>query len=270
MNQTADTQSSNTNKRKNLHRLKKALLIVLAVIILLIAIFLVYTSQYYHAGTSAEAYIENSADIPYKLTTGKVKVSRESNFLLFDGPGTDTAIIFYPGAKVQTEAYAPIMYLLAQEGYDCFLVDMPFHLAFFGMNRAEEIMKDHLSYNDWYMAGHSLGGAMAGNYAAEHLDEFKGVIFLAAYPTKSLKKDGFRALSIYGSMDGVLNREHYEKYKEYMPDDFTEVVIQGGNHGQFGDYGHQKGDGKAGISAADQWSQTADAVDQFMKKGRSN
>ncbi len=246
----------------------KILVTLLVLVIALAAVFGLYVSQYYHAGEQAKSYINNDESIPFKYTDKKVNVVHEKNDWLFDGPGKGTAIIFYPGAKVETEAYAPILYLTAQLGYDCFLVDMPFHLAMFGMDRAENVMSDHPDYSHWYMAGHSLGGAMAGNYAAEHLDEFDGVIFLAAYPTKSLKKDGFTVLSIYGSEDGVLNRNHYKKSLSLMPENFKEIVIDGGNHGQFGDYGFQKGDGKAGISAEKQWQQTAEAIvkNLFMEK----
>lgn len=230
----------------------------------LVTAFFIYTGSYYHAGETAKAYIANSENIPVKLTDSEVRVSKEDNGYLFDGPGTDTAIIFYPGAKVQTESYAPILYLVAQEGYDCFLVDMPFRLAFFGMNKADDVMADHPEYEHWYMSGHSLGGAMAGNYAANHLDEIDGVIFMAAYPTKSLT--GSRVLSLYGSNDGVLNMDHYQESMSYMPDDFTESVIEGGNHAQFGDYGKQKGDGEAEISAAEQWSKSITAIAEFMER----
>ncbi len=50
-----------------------------------------------------------------------------------------------------------------------------------------------------------------------------------------------------------------------MPDDFTEVVIDGGNHSQFGDYGRQAGDGKASIREEKQWTEAAEAVKQFLQ-----
>lgn len=224
---------------------------------LLIAAFFIYTGNYYHAGDTAESYM---------VSSDSVAVIEENDGYLFDGPGMDTLIIFYPGAKVQTESYAPILYHLAESGYDCFLTDMPFHLAFFGMNKAENVMADYPGYRYIYMAGHSLGGAMAGNFSAEHREEIRGVIFMAAYPTKDL--EGSMVLSLYGSLDGVLNREHYQDSMPHMPYDFTEVVIEGGNHAQFGDYGKQKGDGEATISAEKQWNESATAITNFMEKDK--
>lgn len=59
-------------------------------------------------------------------------------------------------------------------------------------------------------------------------------------------------LSLYGSEDQVLNREKLAQSHALMPANFTEAVIQGGNHAQYGDYGAQKGDGTATITAEEQ------------------
>ena len=82
-------------------------------------------------------------------------------------------------------------------------------------------------------------------------DKLRGVIFCAAYPIGKLP-DGLFCLSVYGSNDGVLNMDKYEDAKIYFPHDFTEVVIEGGNHAQFGNYGAQNGDGMAFISSEEQ------------------
>lgn len=128
-----------------------------------------------------------------------------------------------------------------------------------GQNKAESIQQMY-DYEQWYMAGHSLGGAMAASYANKHLEDLDGLILLAAYPTKSLEKEGFTVLSLYGSEDRVLNREKLESGRAIMPDDYTEICIAGGNHAWFGNYGEQSGDGKASISREEQQEQTVEAV----------
>ena len=139
---------------------------------------------------------------------------------------------------------------LAQRGIDCFLVEMPFNLAFLDMNAASSILDVPAdgSYERWFLAGHSLGGAMAANYAADHPKQLSGLVLLAAYPTKSLQTAGFPVLSIYGSNDGVVNRSRIEEGRSLMPPIYEELVIEGGNHAQFGSYGAQDGDGEALIS----------------------
>lgn len=41
----------------------------------------------------------------------------------------------------------------------------------------------------------------------------------------------------------MLNRDKYNDSLKYMPADFNELVIEGGNHVGFGSYGAQAGDG---------------------------
>ncbi|MCD8018190.1 MAG: alpha/beta hydrolase, partial [Clostridiales bacterium] len=219
---------------------------------LLLGVLLIwYASDYYRADeTVSEQYLQS---------TDSVVVSVIAQGYYFDGEGTDIACIFYPGAKVEYTAYAPLMMNLAENGIDCFLVEMPYNLAIFGINRADRILEDY-EYAHWYLSGHSLGGAMAASYASEHLESLDGLILLASYSTTSLDADEFQVLSIYGSEDQVLSMEKLEEGRQYMPEDYTEVCIIGGNHAWFGFYGEQEGDGKATISREEQWQQTADAV----------
>ena len=104
---------------------------------------------------------------------------------------------------------------------------------------------------------------MAANYAAEHSENFDGLILLAAYSTKDISQTTLRVLSVYGSEDGVLNRESYEKNWSKLPEDTTEVVLDGGCHAQFGSYGPQDGDGIPSISGEEQVRQTAEAIAAF-------
>lgn len=90
-----------------------------------------------------------------------------------------------------------------------------------------------------------------------------GVILFAAYPMKKLD-DSLQELSIYGSEDRILNRQALRQGREYAPADFTEYVIRGGNHAGFGNYGFQKGDGEATISAEDQQKEAVRAVMNFV------
>lgn len=183
-----------------------------------------YVNDYYHTDENIQEYLQKKES---------VSVTEMSDGLYLDGPGDETALIFYPGAKVEYTAYLPLLCELADQGIDCFLVRMPCNLAFFGQNKAEKIM-DSYEYEHWYLSGHSLGGAMAASYASGHLESLNGLVLLAAYPTKSLKSDSFSVLSLYGSEDGVLNMDKVKEGNPYMPADYAEVCIEGGNHAQFG------------------------------------
>lgn len=138
---------------------------------------------------------------------------------------------------------------------------MPYHLAVLRPDAAEQVMEDFPDVEYWYIGGHSLGGAMAADFAASEGQNLCGLILLAAYPTKDL--GGLPVLSIYGSEDGVLNREKYNASLSFA-NSLTEHVIEGGNHAGFGDYGPQKGDGAARISNEQQWQTTVQFIMDFI------
>ncbi len=238
-------------------KMKKILLAILLVVIILFGGMGIYLGNYYHS-VDVEKYLTTSSD---------VTVEEVENGWFFDGASEDAALIFYPGAKVATEAYAPLMYELAANGIDCFLLDMPCHMAFFGMNRAKDIMSEY-DYSTWYLGGHSLGGAMAANFSASYLesnpDGISGLLLLAAYPTKDLSAYDLSVVSVYGSEDQVLNMDRIVSGRDLMPENYAEICIDGGNHAGFASYGKQKGDGQATISAEEQWEKTLEAALQLL------
>lgn len=230
-------------------KIRKKRYIALVIVAALLAAFLAYTADYYRADAEAEAALASDA---------AVQVSRTGYGWLFDGPSDDSALIFYPGAKVEETAYAPLLHGIAAEGMDVCLVKMPFHLALFGLNKATDVMERY-AYANWYIGGHSLGGAMAAEYAASHGDRLDGVILLAAYPTKALD-NSLVEISIYGSEDTVLNMKKVVSGRSYAPANYAEFEIEGGNHAQFGSYGIQKGDGTAAITEDEQQRRTTELI----------
>lgn len=233
---------------------KKRWLIPVVVIAALAVIFVVYTSDYYKADETAVKALASDET---------VAVSQTEYGWLFDGPSEETALVFYPGAKVEETAYAPFLRSLAESGVDVCLVKMPFHLAFFGKDKATAIIESG-AWQQWYIGGHSLGGAMAASYAADHPDALDGVVLCAAYPTKALDEDLTEVL-IYGSEDGVLNLTKVSEGAQYAPPDLAEHIIDGGNHAQFGNYGEQSGDGTAAISADEQQKEAVNVITEAIK-----
>ena len=112
---------------------KKILIGLLIVVAILIVISLVYLNTYYKADNVVEDYLKNT----------NVKVERINKGYFFDGPGEDSALIFYPGAKVEYISYAPLMNKLAANGLDTFLIKMPFNIAFFDTNAADPIINKY-------------------------------------------------------------------------------------------------------------------------------
>ena len=228
-------------------RLKIALITIISLILLLIGAFFVYVSDYYRADDVAIAVMQNEPTV------------RAQDDLIILSPTTpsDTALIFYPGAKVEYFAYLPILEKIKQNcGITCILTKMPFNMAIFDANAADKIIDQFPDIKNWYIGGHSMGGAMASDYASKHQDKVKGLILLGAYiygnyPAKN-------ALTVYGSFNtSVAEKLNYTD---------NIVVIEGGNHAQFGNYGRQKGDPDATISSEEQQNIAVEAINKFLEE----
>lgn len=228
----------------------KKLRIAAAILLILLAVltggFFWYVSDYYRAEDVAVSVLAQADGIA---------VQDNLTILSPSVPG-NTAIIFYPGAKVEAVAYLPLLDQIRRTGVTCILVDMPFHMAIFDPNAAEDVIAEFPEISHWYIAGHSMGGAMASQFAAGHPDQVDGLILLGAYIYGNYPPEN--TLTIYGS----LNQSVEDKL------DYTEnvVEIEGGNHAQFGNYGPQKGDPPAAISAQEQQAQTVAAIEAFISQ----
>ena len=206
-------------------------------------------SDFYSQYSNTVAFSESKKYIEIRPADSQVK--------------SDTGIIFYPGGLVEYKDYIPLLTLFAQKGITCVIVKMPLDFAIFDIGAAGKITGQFPQVKSWYIGGHSLGGAMAASYTARHQEDFEGLILLAAYSTHDLSDSGLKVLSIYGSKDGVLNMKRYQKYKKNLPSvgkGLTEIIIDGGNHGQFANYGAQKGDYMPEISRDEQQKITAEEI----------
>jgi len=210
--------------------------------------------------------------VPYPPMVEALQALNSSNTVLYSfkdrthtfstSEESKVGVIFYPGGLVDPIAYAPLLRELAMKNLTVFLVDMPLDLAVLSPNSAAAIIESNPDIRIWIMAGHSLGGSMAARFVSKNQGVVSGLVLLAAYPASvdSLSECDVHVLSIYGSDDTVLDKDALEKGRSLLPEDTTYIVIEGGNHAQFGYYGPQKGDGKASISLLEQQKLTVDAI----------
>ena len=131
----------------------------------------------------------------------------------------------------------------------------------------EENLENNKEIEDWYVAGHSMGGVSATYYAEDNQDVIDGVILLGSYPSKStdLSDNSQEVISIYAENDGLTTLDNVENSKKNLPQDTIFVEIKGGNHAQFGMYGEQKGDNKAEISAKEQQDEIINIILENIK-----
>jgi len=159
-------------------------------------------------------------------------------------------LVFYPGGRVDPRAYAPPARLIAAEGFLVVVVPMPLNLAVIDSSAAEDVIAAFPGVEAWAVGGHSLGGAMAAQFAYDHPGGVDGLVLWAAYPPggAGLSGSDLAVVSIYGTRDGVAPPEEVLAARPLLPPDTTWVAIEGGNHAQFGSYGPQDGDNDATIS----------------------
>ncbi len=240
-------------------KIKNIIVVSIGVLLLLTLVmgvgFYIYASDYYEADEVAlEVYeegIENGTMI-------------EVNNMIIIQPEEpiDIGIIFYPGAKVEAIAYLPLLQQLAEEGFTTVLIEMPFNFAFLNVNAADDVFElveegsiEVLSETtEWYIMGHSLGGAMASSYAESNQDIIEGLIVIGAYVYGDYPTS--QALTIYGTLND--NLESSIDYTDNI------VIIEGGNHAQYGNYGLQDGDPEATITDVEQQAITVESILQFV------
>lgn len=269
----ADPEEKKGKKARKEKKAKKKLTagrIILRVILILLAVVIVGIGIAVLSVMSTKREAAKSVpEYAAEYTKTVITEEKDGSIVLKPAAGAadqKTGIIFYVGAEIEPAAYIPLMALLAENGYTCYIPKMPGNVATFKAGEAGSIIDANPGITSWYLAGHSLGGFTAAGYAANNADKLDGMIFLAAYTSTDISGLKLSLLSIYGDTDTVLNKERYEAALAINPADFTEYVIVGGNHAQFGDYGEQPGDTPATISADEQRAQTAAFILAWLKK----
>jgi pimeloyl-ACP methyl ester carboxylesterase len=120
------------------------------------------------------------------------------------------------------------------------------------MNQALEIISANESIQYWVVGGHSRGAAIASRSAYKYGETFDGLILIGtSHPKEAafdLSNSTLAVTKIYASNDGLASMDEVEANALYLPANTTWVLIEGGNHSQFGYYGSQLGDNTATIS----------------------
>ena len=243
---------------------KKIVLGILSLVLVVVLAFVIWGLTPLGPGDTTREIIE--------YTEGLSIVEYDNALYFCPYQPTETkGIIFYPGGRVDYRSYTPVLYQLAQAGVPVVMMKMPLSLAVLAPNRADEVLQNPYfpcenEVTEWYIGGHSLGGAMAAAYAGSNLDQITGLIFLASYPADSNDLSGtdLRVLSIFATKDGLATKEKINDSKVLLPPGTHVLAIVGGNHAQFGDYGTQARDGEALIEDYEQWRMTSDMILWFL------
>ncbi|WP_433700675.1 alpha/beta hydrolase [Nocardiopsis sp. CA-288880] len=186
--------------------------------------------------------------------------------------GTATGVVFYPGARVEAEAYvASWVPVVADTGATVVIPRMRLNMAVFDVNRADSAVSAVPDVDTWYVGGHSLGGAMAASYAGgDPAPGVEGLILWASYATESAglaDRDDLRVLAVAGGRDALTSPEEFEENARHLPGSAETVSVEGMNHAQFGSYGPQDGDNEAALSDGRARAELAGVTGAFLAPG---
>ena len=156
-------------------RIRTILIIAAAIMALLVVGFVAY-SRLATAGPQQEAIDALVSDDVVGVQTGDWYVFEPAD------SATKTGLVFYPGGYVDPRAYAPPAREIAAAGYLVVIPTMPLNLAILGANQAAEIIDAYPGLDQWAIGGHSLGGAMAAQYASGDSENIDGLALWASYP----------------------------------------------------------------------------------------
>lgn len=201
----------------------------------------------------------------------------------------EKVIIFYPGARVQSTSYIPLLYKIALETNSfIFICNFPFHMPLFFSDCWSAIIeqkeyKNIVSNKQIILMGHSTGSlAIEKSFSSMYnlnttdssitLKKVSKFISLggisSAYSIKEIqRKYDLKMLYIWGTQDSVINfRERIEPHMNNLYDTELTTVVKcnGCNHANFGYYGEQFGDSEALISKDKQIQIAIDSISQYI------
>ncbi|WP_078394613.1 alpha/beta fold hydrolase [Shouchella patagoniensis] len=233
---------------------KKTLLILGCIVLICLLSFFVWTQFTYKL-----------IDDPTIVLDEEVQL--ENDWLVYTVDDATTGLILYPGAKVLPEAYAYLAQEVSKQGISVAIPTVTLNLPIVDQSKAAEFIERN-DEMEWFIGGHSMGGAAAAMYADQHLDKVNGLILLGAYAADNddLKNSDLPVLSISGSEDGLSTPEKVENMSDYLPNTTEFVEIDGGNHAYFGVYGSQSGDNEAEITVGEQQSIIVKTMVDWIKQ----
>ncbi|MEC9484782.1 MAG: alpha/beta hydrolase [Candidatus Izemoplasma sp.] len=221
--------------------------IVLSISIILLIISLVIVSYTHNPYIASDAMYDALTVTDYTETSETYQFSDEAN---------TQEIIIIPGGLVDASAYLYLGSELFTYGYDVTIIKPPFYLAIISPNQAKQYIS---SDKETILIGHSLGGVVAGSIASS--EDVESLVLLASYATNDVTD--MPVLSIRGSNDLILDSKAYnDNFEQFST--AKEVVLDGGNHSQFGWYGHQKGDGEATLTPKQQQDLIINEIITFL------
>src|SRR4030042_2463798 len=211
---------------------------LMVVLVIISPCFLRSAMAYFPPLPEALAALESDEDVTVTTVTVPEWEAGSNFYFSFEptAPGTTIGLIIYPGALVDPRSYAPAAHAIAAQGYVTIIVKMIGDLAIGeSVERASRVINDSPAIEKWAIGGHSMGGFGACAYTKDHTENIDGVVLWAAYPSEIARLDDkiIKAISIYGTNDGLFTPDELELSRQHLPPYTRWVPLRGGTHTQF-------------------------------------
>ncbi len=185
-----------------------------------------------------------------------------------------TALLFFCGSVVEADAYAPMLRPISEQGFTTIIVKLPGRFAMLPgqkeavLDTAQKLIQSQTDITKWVVSGHSLGAGVSCQFVQKYPQSCSALILVG---TTHPKEDNLSNLKIpvtkiYGTVDGVAPMAKVESNRSLLPASTKWVRIEGANHSQFGNYGHQLQDGSATISREAQQSLVREEILNRLKQ----
>jgi pimeloyl-ACP methyl ester carboxylesterase len=172
--------------------------------------------------------------------------------------------IFYPAARVDERAYAPILRQIAQAHYLVADFWMPFGEPLLGPERASQALALNPKL-PWAIGGQGAGGVAAAEFARQHPKAIRALVLWASLPQGSLRELQIPTLALYGTRDGLIPLSIARAQRSKLPPQAKLRFLPGIDHAGFGDYGEQSGDLPETIAKRRGWKEIAQATVGFLE-----
>ena len=241
---------------------KRTLTLFLALIFIAMLSLSIFAGADYEDTRTGKAYA-------YEVETIDVNTRYPFDAVIYEPVGYEPTVglIFYAGVPVDYRDYGTLLRGIASAGYLVISTEFPLDMATTNIIAGEEYMKQYPQIQTWFLSGHSHGGLAASMEAEHNGDLFRGLILFDSQMAVPVLKENYPVLAFHATNDWACPWYMYQIVCSAMwMTDLNKIVIEGGNHAQFGDYGVQSNDGPATISKERQLEIAIQGVLDFILK----
>lgn len=222
----------------------------------LVTIFFIWNWNTFQSHNLPENTFSNSDIVNVIETDDQISFNSTSESVL--------EIIFFQGGLTDPRAYAPLCRKLAENGFTCHLIKMDWRLPQYDYQKVSKLFE--LNEGNFIIGGHSQGGKMAAQFVYENPTVFKGLFLMGTSHPRDidLTNQNIPCIKLYAENDGLASVEEVMENKNKLPKQAKLILINGGNHSQFGYLGQLLMDSSPDISLEEQQKVSLDNLLTFI------